>query len=210
MALAALGDKETPLAAFPLPAHRAGRAPNPWQYGRGRLVPAEVACRRHTRNGSASSWTRRPCRSCWGWKLWKLGWLSRGRAEDLLRQDAEAGGRASWSRAGRWAWAGTTRPITPPFTQQERWEEQGGYSPSTTAAVIAGLVVAGDIADLAGDNAGAEVHREPLTTIRARSRPACSRPRARSVTATISAPQQRPGSRQQEPGRGAQRPGGGP
>jgi glucoamylase len=45
--------------------------------------------------------------------------------------------------------------IRPPYTQQERWEEQGGHSPSTTAATIAGLVAAGDIAALAGDAASA-------------------------------------------------------
>ena len=43
--------------------------------------------------------------------------------------------------------------IKPPFTQQERWEEQAGHSPSTTAAVIAGLITASEIAKLAGDEA---------------------------------------------------------
>jgi glucoamylase len=33
-----------------------------------------------------------------------------------------------------------------PITQQERWEENAGYSPSTLAAVIAGLLCAADIA----------------------------------------------------------------
>ncbi len=33
-----------------------------------------------------------------------------------------------------------------PVTQQERWEETAGYSPSTLAAVISGLVCAADIA----------------------------------------------------------------
>lgn len=33
-----------------------------------------------------------------------------------------------------------------PITQQERWEETAGYSPSTLAAVIAGLICAADIA----------------------------------------------------------------
>lgn len=46
--------------------------------------------------------------------------------------------------------------ITPPATQQERWEEQEGYSPSTTAAVVAGLITAADIAKLAGDEQNAE------------------------------------------------------
>ena len=33
-----------------------------------------------------------------------------------------------------------------PITQQERWEENAGYSPSTLAAVIAALVCAADMA----------------------------------------------------------------
>lgn len=45
--------------------------------------------------------------------------------------------------------------IKPPFTQQERWEEQAGHSPSTTAAVIAALITASEIAKLAGDEAHA-------------------------------------------------------
>ncbi|WIX81454.1 glycoside hydrolase family 15 protein [Amycolatopsis carbonis] len=42
-----------------------------------------------------------------------------------------------------------------PYTQQERWEEQDGYSPSTIAAVIAGLVCAADLATHSGANADA-------------------------------------------------------
>jgi glucoamylase len=38
-----------------------------------------------------------------------------------------------------------------PTTGQERWEENGGYSPSTIAAEIAGLVTAADIARINGD-----------------------------------------------------------
>jgi glucoamylase len=41
----------------------------------------------------------------------------------------------------------------------ERWEEQGGYSPSTIAAEIAGLVAAAQIADVNGDTASASVWR---------------------------------------------------
>jgi glucoamylase len=37
-----------------------------------------------------------------------------------------------------------------PWTGEERWEEMGGYSPSTIAAEIAGLVCAADIATRAG------------------------------------------------------------
>ncbi|MEV6912256.1 glycoside hydrolase family 15 protein [Amycolatopsis sp. NPDC051071] len=37
-----------------------------------------------------------------------------------------------------------------PYSQQERWEEQDGYSPSTIASVLAGLVCAADIAKANG------------------------------------------------------------
>ena len=44
-----------------------------------------------------------------------------------------------------------------PFTPQERWEERPGYSPSTIAAEIAGLVCAADIAKRNGDEASAMI-----------------------------------------------------
>ncbi len=47
---------------------------------------------------------------------------------------------------------------TGPKTTQERWEEKSGYSPSTIAAEIAGLVCAADIAKRNGDDAGAEIY----------------------------------------------------
>lgn len=42
-----------------------------------------------------------------------------------------------------------------PYTGQDRWEEMGGYSPSTIAAEIAGLVCAADLANDAGDSGAA-------------------------------------------------------
>jgi glucoamylase len=42
-----------------------------------------------------------------------------------------------------------------PATPQERWENQGGYSPATIAAEIAGLVCAADIARANGDRSSA-------------------------------------------------------
>lgn len=42
-----------------------------------------------------------------------------------------------------------------PWTGEERWEEMGGYSPSTIAAEIAGLVCAADMAGHAGDSSDA-------------------------------------------------------
>jgi len=45
-----------------------------------------------------------------------------------------------------------------PMTPQERWEEKGGYSPSTIAAEIAGLVCAADIAKRNGDKTSADLY----------------------------------------------------
>ena len=45
-----------------------------------------------------------------------------------------------------------------PYTQQERWEEKPGYSPSTIAAEIAGLVCAARIAALNRDESSAELY----------------------------------------------------
>ena len=45
-----------------------------------------------------------------------------------------------------------------PRTQQERWEEKSGYSPSTIAAEIAGLVCAARIATLNGDKDSAQTY----------------------------------------------------
>ncbi|MDQ2757388.1 MAG: glycoside hydrolase family 15 protein [Actinomycetota bacterium] len=46
-----------------------------------------------------------------------------------------------------------------PSYGSERWEEQSGYSPSTIAAEIAGLVAAARIADTNGDAASARIYR---------------------------------------------------
>src|SRR2546423_7470484 len=46
-----------------------------------------------------------------------------------------------------------------PSFGSERWEEQSGYSPSTIAAEIAGLVAAGTVADRHGEHAAAQVYR---------------------------------------------------
>jgi glucoamylase len=47
-----------------------------------------------------------------------------------------------------------------PVTQQDRWEEDAGYSPFTLAAEIAGLLAAADIADQVGESAKANYLRE--------------------------------------------------
>jgi glucoamylase len=47
-----------------------------------------------------------------------------------------------------------------PVTQQDRWEEDPGYSPFTLAAEIAALLVAADLAELQGEPATAAYLRE--------------------------------------------------
>ncbi|MDR3734013.1 MAG: glycoside hydrolase family 15 protein [Acidobacteriaceae bacterium] len=63
-----------------------------------------------------------------GWRLWKLGGL--GNFDIWPFVEAAAGCLVRYA----------------PVTQQERWEENAGYSPSTLAAVISALVCAGDVA----------------------------------------------------------------
>jgi len=47
-----------------------------------------------------------------------------------------------------------------PVSPQDRWEEDGGYSPFTVAAQIAALLVAADFADASGDGGAASYLRE--------------------------------------------------
>ena len=61
----------------------------------------------------------------------------------------------------------------------ERWEEQSGYSPSTIAAEIAGLVAAADIAERTATRPRRRVWRGVADDTSARSRAGRSRPTAR-------------------------------
>lgn len=91
-----------------------------------------------------------------GWRLWKDGVISDAEMvswyNKMLKPAAtflSDGGTVNidWLK---------NKDIVPPKTIQERWEEQSGYSPSTTAAIITGLVAAADIAKLAKDDANAK------------------------------------------------------
>jgi glucoamylase len=157
MALAALGDRETPLAAF-------------------RYLPTVQVSAKTAGNRGAGGWflqkahvdgtpewiavqldqTAMPIML--GWKLWRLQILSASELArfypTMLKPAADflvSGGQLSigWNK----------ETIRPPFTQQERWEEQPGHSPSTTAAVITGLVVAADMAEANGDAQSAQRYR---------------------------------------------------
>jgi len=62
------------------------------------------------------------------WRLWKMGSLQQFDVFPFV--DRAAGFLVRYA----------------PITQQERWEENAGYSPSTLAAVVSALVCAGDLA----------------------------------------------------------------
>jgi len=85
-----------------------------------------------------------------GWKLWQAGVLDDAQIrhwyQTMLKPAAEFLVKGGQVKVGWNDWK-----VVPPQTQQERWEEQWGYSPSTTAAVIAGLVAASELAGHAGD-----------------------------------------------------------
>ncbi|WP_421737307.1 glucan 1,4-alpha-glucosidase [Caulobacter sp.] len=158
MALAALGDIQTPLAAFRYlptvqvgPKTKGNTGVGGWFQQKSRVDGAPEWV------GVQLDQTAMPIML--GWKLWKQGWLSDADLKTyyarMIKPAADflvIGGKVGLD------WNHET--IKPPFTQQERWEEQGGYSPSTTAAVIAGLVVAGDIAQASGDAASAARYRK--------------------------------------------------
>jgi glucoamylase len=144
MALAALGDRETALAAYRyLPTVQVG-SETTGNSGDGGwfLQKSEVD---GTPEWVAVQFDQTAMPIMLGWQLWQRGWLSDAEVAEsydhMLRPAAAFlvnGGRASidWN----------AEQVVPPRTQQERWEEQAGLSPSTTAAMIAGLVSAADIA----------------------------------------------------------------
>lgn len=166
MALAALGDRATPMAAFRyLPRVQVGPS-TPGNKGVGGwfLQKSEV--------DGTPEWvgvqldqTAMPIML--GWKLWRLGWLPEADLaaayKGMIKPAADFlvdGGVVDlgWNH----------ERITPPFTQQERWEEQAGFSPSTTAATITGLITAAEIADHVGDSASAARYRRAADDYSAR------------------------------------------
>ena len=93
-----------------------------------------------------------------GWQLWQAGVLSDSEIAEsyktMLKPAADflvTGGRPNilWN---------TEFEASLGYTQQERWEEQEGYSPSTIAAGISGLVTAADLAERFGDPADAATY----------------------------------------------------
>ncbi|HZW16785.1 MAG TPA: glucan 1,4-alpha-glucosidase [Brevundimonas sp.] len=153
MALLALGDEETPLAAFRYLPQVQVRADTPGNTGAtGWFLQKTWVDGTIEWVGVQLDQTAMPIML--GWKLWKAGLVTDAEMTriygEMIKPAADFlvdGGKAGllWN----------DRQITPPWTQQERWEEQEGYSPSTTAAVIAGLVTAADIARASGDETSA-------------------------------------------------------
>jgi glucoamylase len=83
---------------------------------------------------------------------------------DMIRRDSPGvlGELSSWWPTVRKAAGFIVR--NGPVTQQDRWEEDGGYSPFTLAIEIAGLLAAADIADLVNQKEIALYLRETADT----------------------------------------------
>ncbi len=83
---------------------------------------------------------------------------------ELLRRESPA----SFGEAARW-WPMVRRAAdflvaNGPVTQQDRWEEDGGYSTFTMAVEISALLIAADFADLMGQTQSAEFLRHMADT----------------------------------------------
>jgi glucoamylase len=76
---------------------------------------------------------------------------------DLLRRAQALDGLDVWPMVRR---AAGFLARNGPVTQQDRWEEDGGYSPFTLAVEVAALLVAADFADGAGEPRLARFLRE--------------------------------------------------
>lgn len=154
MAFLAMGDTQTPKVAFEYLKKVQVSAQTPGYQG----VPGWFLQKTHVDGeiewvGVQLDQTAMPIML--GWKLWQAGILTDNEIShwyrEMLKPAAEflvTGGEVNLD------WNHTI--ITPLKTQQERWEEQQGYSPSTSAAVIAGLITASDIAKQSGDLQGAK------------------------------------------------------
>jgi glucoamylase len=80
---------------------------------------------------------------------------------DLLRRMDGLDHLDPWSMVRR---AVSFLVVNGPVTQQDRWEEDGGYSPFTLAVEIAALLAAADFADLAGEPDAARYLRDTADT----------------------------------------------
>ncbi len=95
-----------------------------------------------------------------GWQYWQGTQLDEQAMPILLAWRVYERGDTTQRATINALWAKIKRTAeyllaTGPWTQQERWEENSGYSPSTLAAEVAGLVAAAEFAKLNGDTASA-------------------------------------------------------
>ena len=92
------------------------------------------------------------------WKLQQKGLISNSELVDrwwsMIKPAAEF-----LANGGSVNFDGNAYQVDPPWTRQERWEEQSGYSPGTIAAVITGLTAAADISDMVSDPLAGDWYR---------------------------------------------------
>ncbi len=161
MALAALGDKQTPVAAFRYLPTVQVKATTPGNTG------AVGWFQQKSHVDGTPEWvgvqldqTAMPI--LLGARLEALGLI--GKPELMASYKTMLKPAADFlSRGGTIGLGWNHATITPPYSQQERWEEQEGHSPSTTAAIIAGLAAAADIATQAGDTGSARLYASKAT-----------------------------------------------
>jgi glucoamylase len=165
MALLALGDRETPVAAMKYlktvqvtPQTPGNKGASGWYLQKTHVdgTPEWV--------GVQLDQTAMPIMLAW--KLSQAGLLDKAALTALYTSELKAAA-TFLAKGGEISMQFNQASIVPPATQQERWEEQPGFSPSTTAAVVTGLTVAADIAAEAGDQAGARLYRASADKIAA-------------------------------------------
>ncbi|HWV14586.1 MAG TPA: glucan 1,4-alpha-glucosidase [Cellvibrio sp.] len=153
MAMLALGDKTTPRVAFEYLENVQTSAKTPDYTG----TPGWFLQKTHVDGqiewvGVQMDQTAMPIML--GWRLWKDGVINNADIVSWYHKMLKPAANFL-TDGGKVGLHWNTETIVPPYTQQERWEEQPGYSPSTTAAIITGLVAAADIAKLAKDDKNA-------------------------------------------------------
>jgi glucoamylase len=154
MAMLAMGDRQTPLSAFTYlekiqvkPETPTNKGASGW-FLQKTLVDGEIELANVQLDQTAMP-------IMLAWKLWHAGLIKTKQLKDhfypsMIKPAADflvSGGYVSISK--------NKVKIVPPTTQQERWEEQAGDSPSTIAAEITGLIAASDIAQAMDDSLSA-------------------------------------------------------
>ncbi len=154
MALMALGDTQTPVAAFRYLPQVQVDAETPGNTGAtGWFLQKTHVDGQIEWVGVQLDQTAMPIML--GWRLWKAGEVSDAEIAEMYRRMIKPAADFLVT-GGTIALDWNDRTVTPPWSQQERWEEQEGYSPSTTAAVITGLTVAAEMAHASGDATSAD------------------------------------------------------